>query len=74
MNKKIMKEIVITGEDCNYDPHRLPVVRRKDNQVLKYHCLKDNAEIKFKKRDWKNKRLSPYKSKCIIEYMLKNNE
>jgi len=74
MNKKIMKEIVITGNDCNYDPNRLPVVRRKDNQVLKYYCLKDNTQIKFKKRDWQKKKLTPYKGKCIIEYMLNNNE
>jgi len=65
-----MKEIVIKGDDFNYYPHRLPVVKRKDNQVLQYNCIRDKREIKFKKRDWENNRLSPYKAKCIIEYML----
>jgi hypothetical protein len=69
-----MKEIVITGEYFNHFPHRLPVVKRKNNEILNYYCLNDNTQIKFKKRDWQKKKLTPYKGKCIIEYMLNNNE
>jgi hypothetical protein len=65
-----MKEIVITRDNSFYSPHKLPVVRRKDNETLHYYCLRDKREIKFKKRDWENNRLSPYKAKCIIEYMI----
>jgi hypothetical protein len=65
------KEVIITAEEfAGSNNTKVPVVRRKGNETVKYYCVEKIIDIKFKKESWSNEKHSPYKTKCIIEYML----